>query len=253
MADEKAARSLSAALLDPRTAPTPVTVLLDEKAAATIAERVSDALSGHALGGVKPIASVIGVYAAEPLDAKSKRLRAEHSKLAANLTVSDCLSAEVSGDLRTVTVVVPGLSGTDYAGGRFVVRVTLPPDYPMVGPGVRVLTKVYHPNVSPNGGVCVDLLKDKWSPALMLFSVIRIVAQLINGDAPWRGVDSPVCQDPGLWASDLPEARKRAREWTALYAAPKYNGSSPRRSVLCSQCFRIPFQSSVSSIICFPP
>ena len=79
----------------------------------------------------------------------------------------------------------------------------LPPDYPMVAPKVRFLTKIYHPNVDKVGRICLDILKDKWSPALQIRTVLLSLQALLSSPNPDDPLDNGVAE---MWLKDEKQA-----------------------------------------------
>ncbi|KAG0429224.1 hypothetical protein HPB47_023838 [Ixodes persulcatus] len=88
-------------------------------------------------------------------------------------------------------VVVAGPEGSPFEGGVFKLELFLPEEYPMSAPKVRFMTKIYHPNIDKLGRICLDILKDKWSPALQIRTVLLSIQALLSAPNP----DDPLAND----------------------------------------------------------
>eukprot|EP00697_Spironema_sp_BW2_P006456 gnl/Spiro4/1930_TR911_c0_g1_i1.p1 gnl/Spiro4/1930_TR911_c0_g1~~gnl/Spiro4/1930_TR911_c0_g1_i1.p1 ORF type:complete len:151 (+),score=30.81 gnl/Spiro4/1930_TR911_c0_g1_i1:82-534(+) len=118
-------------------------------------------------------------------------------------------------NLRYFQVVMAGPQGGPYEGGVFQLELFLPADYPMGAPKVRFLTKIYHPNIDRLGRICLDILKDKWSPALTIRTVLISIQALMSAPNP----DDPLANDVSdHWKSNEADALRVAREWTLRHA-----------------------------------
>jgi len=85
----------------------------------------------------------------------------------------------------------------------------------MAPPKVRFLTKMYHPNIDKLGRICLDILKDKWSPALQIRTVLLSIQALLSAPNP----DDPLANDVAEhWKTDEAGAVATAKQWTSDYA-----------------------------------
>ena len=71
-------------------------------------------------------------------------------------------------DITVWRVLIEGPAGTPFEGGTFALAVRVPQNYPLSPPSISFVTPIYHCNVSESGLVCLDVLKEKWSPALTI-------------------------------------------------------------------------------------
>eukprot|EP01084_Bolivina_argentea_P089937 162142_1 len=118
-------------------------------------------------------------------------------------------------NMRYFNVVIGGPVASPYENGIFKLELFLPGDYPMAPPKVRFLTKIYHPNIDKLGRICLDILKDKWSPALQIRTVLLSIQALLSAPNPDDPLDNDVAD---VWKTNEAEAIQIARRWTNQYA-----------------------------------
>lgn len=128
-----------------------------------------------------------------------------------------CFFSAVQGDDMfhwQATIMGPGES--PYAGGVFLVSIHFPPDYPFKPPKVNFQTKVYHPNINSNGAICLDILKEQWSPALTVSKVLLSICSLLTDPNP----DDPLVPEiANIYKQDRAKYEDTARSWTQKYAS----------------------------------
>lgn len=120
-------------------------------------------------------------------------------------------------DLTDVQADVEGPQGTPYAGGVFRMKLSLPSDFPSSPPKGYFLTKIWHPNVSKAGEICVNVLKRDWKPDLGLRHVLLVIRCLLI--EPFA--ESALNEDAGkALLEDYAEYCKYAKLMTELHAQP---------------------------------
>ena len=110
---------------------------------------------------------------------------------------------------------IMGPDDSPYAGGVFFLNIHFPTDYPFKPPKLNFTTRIYHPNINSNGSICLDILKDQWSPALTISKVLISLSSLLDDANP----DDPLVPEIAhLYKTDKAKYDATAREWTRKYA-----------------------------------
>merc|ERR1712176_469079 len=109
-----------------------------------------------------------------------------------------------------------GPEGTPYEGGVFDVDVLIPSEYPFEPPKMKFTTKIWHPNISSQtGAICLDILKDQWSPALTIKTALLSLRALLSSPEPNDPQDAEVAD---MYKTDRKKFEKTAKFWTETYA-----------------------------------
>jgi len=108
-----------------------------------------------------------------------------------------------------------GPDDTPYAGGIFKLSIEFKDTYPFQAPEAKFITRIFHPNISKTGDICLDILKDQWSPALQISQLLISIASLLetpNADDPLN------TQSAKLYKTDRVQYDQTVREYVQNYA-----------------------------------
>lgn len=144
-----------------------------------------------------------------------KRIKKEMRDMISN-PLSNCSAGPI--DEKKITewsATIIGPEDTPYAGGLFKLSINFSNEYPFKPPKVQFKTKIYHCNISPAGNICLDILKQNWSPALTISKVLLSISSLLaecNPDDPLV----PCVAD--LYRKNKKKHDEKAKQWTEMFA-----------------------------------
>ena len=134
----------------------------------------------------------------------------------------NCSAGPISDtDIFNWQATIVGPEGSPYHGGIFFLKIVFPADYPFKSPRINFTTKIYHCNVNASGSICLDILKDNWSPALTISKVLLSICSLMDDPNP---KDPLVFDIAELLIKDKRQHDANARDYTMQYAT----GDTPR-------------------------
>lgn len=111
---------------------------------------------------------------------------------------------------------IKGPVDSPYEGGKFVIDIVLPDEYPFAPPKMKFDTKVWHPNVSSvTGAICLDVLTTEWSPAFTIRTTLLSILALLTSPEPDNPQDAVVANE---YKTNIQEFNIKAKMWTKTYA-----------------------------------
>lgn len=129
---------------------------------------------------------------------------------------ANCSAGPVDDDLFHWQATIIGPEDSPYHGGVFLINIHFSSDYPFKPPKCQFLTKIYHPNINSQGGICLDILKDNWSPALTVSKLLLSICSLLTDPNP----DDPLVLDIAeIYKKDRQLYIEKAKEYTLFYAS----------------------------------
>uniref|UniRef100_A0A452G1U7 E2 ubiquitin-conjugating enzyme n=1 Tax=Capra hircus TaxID=9925 RepID=A0A452G1U7_CAPHI len=150
---------------------------------------------------------------------KSRRFQSTGLKQNATSSHFICMSYSSAGpkgdNIYEWRSTILGPPGSVYEGGVFFLDITFSPDYPFKPPKVTFRTRIYHCNINSQGVICLDILKDNWSPALTISKVLLSICSLLTDCNP---ADPLVGSIATQYMTNRAEHDRMARQWTKRYA-----------------------------------
>ena len=120
-----------------------------------------------------------------------KRLQGEFKEYLKN--PSDFYSIEVNEkNFFSWDILILGPPETIFEGGIFKCNIIFTSDYPNKPPQFKFITKLFHPNIYPDGKVCISILheghdqweyesiSERWNPSHSVNSIIMSILSILT-------------------------------------------------------------------------
>ena len=148
------------------------------------------------------------------MSSAAKRIQKELAEISLE-PPTNCSAGPKGDNLYEWVSSIMGPAGSPYAGGVFFLDIHFPSDYPFKPPKVTFRTRIYHCNVNSSGQICLDILKEQWSPALTISKVLLSICSLLTDPNP----DDPLVPEIAqIYKTDPNRYAELAKEWTRKYA-----------------------------------
>lgn len=133
---------------------------------------------------------------------------------------------EEFGDLSNVKIIFPDPNNIQeflvrvtpdhgiWAHGNFDFKFSVPDGFPFERPTVRCQTRIWHPNIEETGAVCLNILRDNYTPVMSIAQLVVGLQFLFTEPNP----ASPLNQEAANhFEENLASFTKKAQDYIRLY------------------------------------
>lgn len=128
---------------------------------------------------------------------------------------SNCSAGSIDDDIFHWRSTLLGPKNSPYEGGTFDMSIHFPSNYPFKPPKINFETKIYHPNINAAGSICIDILRDNWSPALTVSKVLLSICSLLDDPNPDDPLEPLIAKE---YIENKEKFTETAKSWTYIYA-----------------------------------
>ena len=107
-----------------------------------------------------------------------------------------------------ILLTIPGPAGSLYERDLYELDITFPEGYPNSGPNVVLKTPIIHPNMF-EGAVCINCLRDGFSPAISILQIIDEFQDALSNPNPDAPLDNSAA---ALYKADFDEFKVKVNE-----------------------------------------
>jgi len=118
----------------------------------------------------------------------------------------------IDDNLFNIEVCFLGPKDSPYEESVNLISIKIPKEYPNKPPNMMFQNKIFHPNISNDGSICMDILKDNWKPVYTLRTIIMSIMSLLSDPNP----DSPLNGDAARLFRESQKSIKGRREYLKM-------------------------------------
>lgn len=141
-----------------------------------------------------------------------KRLLAEYKQLTLNSPEGIVAGPKSEENFFEWEALITGPEDSAFEGGVFVTELIFPTDYPLSPPKMKIVSEMFHPNVYPDGRVCISILHtpgddplgyetaaERWSPVQSIEKILLSVVSMLAEPNDESGANVDACK---MWRDD---------------------------------------------------